>query len=91
MCASLWPGLVSEGPPFCKDLTAPPVYLQTLSTPCGTMGAVIPLGITLLYISSIDLSAGGEQAQSSSLRPSRPPLLQLPPVSCVMASGITQR
>lgn len=64
MCASLWPGLVNEGPPFCQDLTAPPVYLQTLSTPCGTMGAVIPLGITLLYISSIDLSAGGEQEQT---------------------------
>lgn len=58
MCSSLWPGFVTGGTLYFKDLTAPAVYLQTLSTPLGTMGAVMPLSLVLLYISSIDLAAG---------------------------------
>ncbi len=62
MSANLWPGLTSEGlPMLIPDLTAPPVYLQTLSTPYGTMGAVLPLVLVLLYSSSIEMSAGGEE------------------------------
>ncbi|KAG2442265.1 hypothetical protein HXX76_002352 [Chlamydomonas incerta] len=59
MCDSLWPGLTSEGVLFFTDLTAPPVYLQTLSTPYGTAGAILPLALMLLYSSAVDRSRGG--------------------------------
>ncbi|KXZ57013.1 hypothetical protein GPECTOR_1g915 [Gonium pectorale] len=59
MCDSLWPGLTGEGLLYFTDLTAPPVYLQTLSTPFGTAGAILPLGLVLLYVSAMDRSAGG--------------------------------
>ncbi|KAG2433575.1 hypothetical protein HYH02_012691 [Chlamydomonas schloesseri] len=59
MCDSLWPGLTSEGALYFTDLTAPPVYLQTLSTPYGTAGAILPLALMLLYSSAVDRSKGG--------------------------------
>lgn len=62
MCDSLWPGLTSEGALYFTDLTAPPVYLQTLSTPYGTAGAILPLGLMLLYASAVDRSRGGERS-----------------------------
>jgi hypothetical protein len=30
-----------------------------MSTPLGTLGAILPLGIVLAYMSAIDLSVGG--------------------------------
>ncbi len=59
MCSSLWPGIASEGILYFKDLTAPAVFLQTLSTPLGTLGAIVPLCLVLLYTVSSELSAGG--------------------------------
>ncbi|GIL51732.1 hypothetical protein Vafri_7664 [Volvox africanus] len=59
MSDTLWPGFTAEGLLYFQDLTAPPVYLQTLSTPYGTAGAILPLAIVLLYVSAADRSAGG--------------------------------
>ncbi|PNH04291.1 hypothetical protein TSOC_009558 [Tetrabaena socialis] len=59
MSDSLWPGLTAEGLLYFTDLTAPPVYLHTLSTPFGTAGAILPLALVLLYVSAVDKSAGG--------------------------------
>ncbi|EFJ48647.1 hypothetical protein VOLCADRAFT_117564 [Volvox carteri f. nagariensis] len=59
MSDSLWPGFTGEGLLYFQDLTAPPVYLQTLSTPYGTAGAILPLALVLLYVSAADRSAGG--------------------------------
>jgi len=56
MCASVWPGLDSEGILYFKDLTNPPVFLETLSTPCGTAGAVLPLALVLLYARTLSSS-----------------------------------
>lgn len=60
MCDALWPGMASEGGLLFKDLTSPPVILQTLSTPFGTAGAILPLAIFFVYLSVLELSAGGE-------------------------------
>ncbi|GLI69238.1 hypothetical protein VaNZ11_013813 [Volvox africanus] len=59
MSDTLWPGFTAEGLLYFQDLTAPPVYLQTFSTPYGTAGAILPLAIVLLYVSAADRSAGG--------------------------------
>ena len=59
MCASVWPGLESEGILYCTDLTNPPVFLETLSTPYGTAGAVLPLGVLLLYTRALQASVAG--------------------------------
>ncbi|GIL86695.1 hypothetical protein Vretifemale_14945 [Volvox reticuliferus] len=59
MSDTLWPGFTAEGLMYFQDLTAPPMYLQTLSTPYGTAGAILPLAIVLLYVSAADRSAGG--------------------------------
>jgi len=60
MCTSVWPGLDSEGLLYFKDLTNPPVFLETLSTPYGTAGAVFPLGLVLLYSRALGSSLAGE-------------------------------
>ncbi len=61
MSDNLWPGLTSQGLPPFTDLTAPPLILSTLSTPFGTAGTLIPLGLALMYNSAVDRSAGGGQ------------------------------
>ncbi|GAX79742.1 hypothetical protein CEUSTIGMA_g7183.t1 [Chlamydomonas eustigma] len=58
MSSSMWPGFATEGLPGLTDLTSPALFLQTLSTPYGTLGAILPLGLVLLYTSSTDLTAG---------------------------------
>ncbi|KAG2498063.1 hypothetical protein HYH03_003824 [Edaphochlamys debaryana] len=58
MSEGLWPGLVNEGALYFGDLTAPPVYLQTWSTPYGTAGAILPLALVLVYLSGTDRAAG---------------------------------
>ena len=60
MSSSLWPGLASEGALYFTDLTSPAVYLETLSTPFGTLGVVLPLALVLMYTSSVDLTAAGK-------------------------------
>ncbi len=59
MSAALWPGLATEGPVALRDLTSPPVFLGTLSTPFGTMGAVVPLVLLLTYVRGVDTSTAG--------------------------------
>ncbi|KAF5842472.1 hypothetical protein DUNSADRAFT_7082 [Dunaliella salina] len=56
MCASVWPGFDSEGILYFKDLTNPPVFLETLSTPYGSAGAVLPLALVLLYARTLSSS-----------------------------------
>ncbi|GFR40737.1 hypothetical protein Agub_g1347 [Astrephomene gubernaculifera] len=58
MSDTMWPGLNTEGTLYFGDLTSPPVFLQTMSTPYGTAGAMIPLALVLLYVSAVDKSAG---------------------------------
>ena len=62
MSSGMWPGLASEGCLYFTDLTSPAVLLSTLSTPFGSLGAILPLGLVLVYSSSIDLSIGGQSA-----------------------------
>lgn len=59
MSAALWPGLVDQGTLYFKDLTAPPLYPQHLSTPYGTMGTVLPLLGVLMHVRAVDNSAAG--------------------------------
>eukprot|EP00983_Pelagomonas_calceolata_P021093 662013-Pelagomonas_calceolata.AAC.3 len=80
MCASVWPGLDSEGILYFKDLTNPPVFLETLSTPCGTAGAVLPLALVLLYARTLSSSLAGAQSGAHSL-------LALAQSWCCAASG----
>ncbi|MEW5317121.1 MAG: hypothetical protein WDW38_008448 [Sanguina aurantia] len=60
MSTGMWPGLSTEGLPFYTDLTSPAVFLETMSTPFGSAGAVLPLAITLAYINIVDRSSGGQ-------------------------------
>lgn len=60
MSAAVWPGFPLGGPPGLRDLSSPPVFPGTLSTPFGTMGAVVPLAIILTYVRGVDKSATGE-------------------------------
>jgi len=65
MSENLWPGLVDQGFLIFRDLTPPPLYLDTMSTPFGTAGAIFPLAISLMYARCVDLSASGRSAAIS--------------------------
>lgn len=67
MSTGMWPGLSTEGLPFYTDLTSPAVFLETMSTPFGSAGAVLPLAITLAYINIIDRSSGGAEGPALQL------------------------
>jgi hypothetical protein len=60
MCEAVWPGMNNEGLMYFTDLTNPPVFWETLSTPYGTAGAVIPLALVLLYTRTLSSSLAGE-------------------------------
>eukprot|EP00798_Chlamydomonas_sp_ICE-L_P002401 gene2401-8710_t len=75
MSTNCWPGLTTEGPMFFVDLSSPPVYLQTLSTPFGSMGALMPLALVLIATTSADKSAAtGVAGISSALKVGMVPL-----------------
>ncbi|KAJ9526321.1 hypothetical protein QJQ45_009772 [Haematococcus lacustris] len=60
MAAALWPGLTSEGPWLLQDLSSPPLYLATLSTPFGTLGSLLPLAIVLTYLRALDAAPSAQ-------------------------------
>eukprot|EP00879_Flechtneria_rotunda_P009668 GHRR01010116.1.p1 GENE.GHRR01010116.1~~GHRR01010116.1.p1 ORF type:complete len:364 (+),score=124.25 GHRR01010116.1:183-1274(+) len=54
MAYSQWPGLTSEGLWWFTDLTQPSVVWGTWVCPYGVAGVLLPLGLTALYLKTIE-------------------------------------